>query len=208
MPRSPFSRPTRNRTPGPKFLIACEGDGEKAYLEAIRQSLRLSSKQIIVLNEKGTDPLSIVRAVTEYREVLKCDGGWLKQDSAWAALDGDEHRDNDRENWYQALDLAQAQSINLAVSNPSLELWYLLHFQDQQAYIHRDKAVEELKKHTPRYQKPLPLLSVTSEARQAAVQRAARLAERNREAGRPFYDNPSSGMGKLIESLLKLDKSL
>lgn len=206
MPRSSFQRPTRDRMTGPKFLIACEGDGEKAYLEAIRQSLRLSNRQIIVLNEKGTDPLSIVKSVIEHRIALKKEGTWLSRDSAWAAFDGDEHRDNDRENWYQALDLAQAQGINLAVSNPSLELWYLLHFQDQQSYIHRDKAVEELKKHTPQYQKPLPLLSVTPEARQAAVQRAAWLAERNREAGRPFYNNPSSGMGKLIELLLKLGK--
>ena len=56
MPRSPFSRPTRDRTPGPKFLIACEGDGEKAYLEAIRQSLRLSNKQIVVFERKGYRP--------------------------------------------------------------------------------------------------------------------------------------------------------
>ncbi len=110
--------------------------------------------------------------------------------------------------WYQALDLAQAQRINLAVSNPSLELWYLLHFQEQQAYIHRDKAVEELRKHVPQYQKPLPLLAVTPEAQIAAVVRAARLAERSQEVDRPFYNNPSSGMGKLIERLLELDKSL
>ena len=96
----------------------------------------------------------------------------------------------------------------LALSNPSLELWYLLHFQDQQAYIHRDKAVEELRKHVPQYQKPLPLLVVTSEARQDAIQRAARLDQLNRERGEPFHNNPSSGMGKLIELLLKLDKSL
>ncbi len=104
MPRSPFPRPTRDRTTGPKFLVACEGDGEKAYLEAIRQSLRLSNSQIVVLNEKGTDPLSVVRAVIEHQQGLQSDGRWLEGDSTWAAFDGDEHRDNDRENWYQALD--------------------------------------------------------------------------------------------------------
>jgi len=92
------------------------------------------------------------------------------------------------------------------VSNPSLELWYLLHFQDQSAYIHRNQAVAELKKHVPNYRKPLPLLSVTPEECLTAIQRAARLEERNEEAGRLIYNNPSSGMGKLIELLLKLGK--
>lgn len=208
MPRSPFPRPTRVRATGSNFLIACEGDGEKAYLEAIRQSLRLSDKQIVVLNEKGTDPLSVIRSVLEYRAGLKKEGRWLKRDSAWSAFDGDEHRDNNPANWHQALDLAQAQSIKLALSNPSLELWYLLHFQDQQAYIHRHKAVEELRKHIPQYQKPLPLLAATPEVQQAAIVRAARLAERNQDAGWLFYNNPFSGMGKLIKLLLELDKSL
>lgn len=208
MPRSSFQRPTRDRTTGPKFLVACEGDGEKAYLEAIRQSLRLSDRQIIVRNEKRTDPLSVIRSVIEHRTGLKKEGRWLEGDSAWAAFDGDEHQANDDANWNQALDLAQADHITLALSNPSLELWYLLHFQDQSASIHRDKAVAELKKHVPNYRKPLPLSSVTPEARQDAVQRAARLDQRNREMGRPFHNNPSSGMGKLIELLLKLDKSL
>ena len=146
MPRSSFQRQTHVKATGPKFLIACEGDGERAYLEAIRQSLRLSGKQIVVLNEKGTDPLSVVKTVIEYQEGLKSDGTWLRGDSAWAAFDGDEHRDNDPNNWHQALKLAQDNQIELALSNPSLELWYLLHFQDQNAYIHRDKAAAELKK--------------------------------------------------------------
>lgn len=88
MPRSSFQRPSRVRATGPKLLIACEGDGEKAYLEAIRQSLRLSDRQIVVLNQKGTDPLSVVRTAIEYRKGLKSDGAWLKGDSAWAAFGG------------------------------------------------------------------------------------------------------------------------
>lgn len=115
MPRSSFQRSTRARVTGPKLLIACEGDGEKAYLEGLRQELRLSDRQIVVLNEKGTDP---------------------------------------------------------------------------------------------QYQKPLPLSLMAPEASRAAIQRADRLAEHNREAEQPFYNNPSSGMGRLIELLLELDKSL
>ena len=206
MPRNPFQRQSRPRSTGPKFLIACEGDGEKAYLEAIRQALRLAGNQIIVLNEKGTDPLTIVKTVINYRQGLQKDGLWLADDTAWAALDGDEHRDNNRENWHQALDLAKANQIELALSNPSLELWYLLHFQDQDAYIHRDKAVAELEKHIPRYKKPMVLFPDPPDPIRIAIQRAARLARRNQEKALPFHNNPCSGMGRLVERLLRLRK--
>ena len=206
MPRAPFQRRDRPRLTGPKFLIACEGDSEKAYLEAVRQGLRLSNNQIIVLNEKGTDPLTIVKTVIKQREGLQRDELWLEQDSAWAALDGDEHRDNNQDNWFQALDLAQANQIELALSNPSLELWYLLHYQDQEAYIHRDKAIEELEKHVPRYKKPIVLYPGPPGALEAAMLRAGRLAQRNQEAGLPFHSNPCSSMGRLVELLLRLRK--
>ena len=206
MPRAPFQRPIRPRSTGPKFLIACEGDGEKAYLEAVRQGLRLSNSQIIVLNEKGTDPLTIVKTVIKQREGLQRDELWLPQDTAWAALDGDEHRDNNRENWFQALNLAQDNHVTLALSNPSLELWYLLHFQDQEAYIHRDKALEELEKHLPHYKKPMALSPAPLGAVEAAIHRARRLDQRNQEFSLPFHHNPCSGMGVLVEALLRLQR--
>ncbi len=204
MPRASFQRPIRVRSTGPKLLIACEGDGEKAYLEAIRQSLRLSSNQIIVLNEKGTDPLTIVKTVINHRAVLHKDASWLPTDTAWAALDGDEYRANNPANWHQALDLAQTNHIELALSNPSLELWYLLHYQDQESYIHRDRAVAELERHIPNYKKPMSLYPGPPGAIQSAIQRADRLAQRNNENEMPFYNNPCSGMGRLVELLLQL----
>ena len=204
MPRHSFQRQGPTRSIQPKFLIACEGDSEENYLEAIRRDLRLSKDRIIVLNEKGTDPLSVVRTAMEARRGLSRDNLWLPQDTAWAALDGDEHRDNNRDNWHQALDLAQANRVQLALSNPSLELWYLLHYQDQEAHIHRDKAVEELEKHLPYYKKPMTLYPIPSELIAAAIQRAARLAQRNEENRLPFHSNPGSSMGRLVERLLRL----
>lgn len=204
MSRSFFKRRNSARSIEPKFLIACEGDSEENYIEAIRRDLRLSKDRVIVLNEKGTDPLSIVRTAIEAKEDLQRDNLWLPQDTVWVALDGDEHRDNDRDNWHQALDLAQAKSVQLALSNPSLELWYLLHYQNQEAYIHRDKAAEELEGHLPSYKKPMGLYPVPPDMIAAAIQRAARLAHRNEENGLPFHNNPCSGMGRLVESLLRL----
>lgn len=207
----PYLRQGQVRATGPKFLIVCEGDGEKALLEAVRQDLRLTKDQIIVLNGKGTDPLTIVRTVVGEQRGLRQEGRWLAKstggvgwDTAWVALDGDEHRDNNRDNWHQALDLAQANDVKVAVSNPSLELWYLLYYQNQEAYIHRDKAAEELEKYAPHYKKPMSIYPGPPGALSAAIGRAARLTQRNRENDKPFHTNPCSGMGELVERLLRL----
>ena len=206
MSRSSFQRQPHPRTIGVKFLIVCEGDGEEAYFKAIRQDLSLPKERIVILNESGTDPRTIIQTVINYKEGLQKSRSWLAGDTAWAAFDGDEHRDNNPENWYQALALAQTKNINLALSNPSLELWYLLHYQDQEASIHRDKALEELRKHAPSYKKPQALYPGPPGAIPLAIQRAARLAQRNEENGQPFHHNPCSGIGLLVELLLQLRK--
>lgn len=58
---------------------------------------------------------------------------WENRDSAWVVLDGDEHIQNDPQNWHAALQLAEGSDIHLAVSNPCFELWYLLHLATTQA---------------------------------------------------------------------------
>jgi hypothetical protein len=44
-------------------------------------------------------------------------------------FDRDEHP-----NFARAIDLADRHGIKLAMSNPCLELWFILHFEDQTAY--------------------------------------------------------------------------
>ena len=61
-------------------------------------------------------------------------------DSAWAVYDGVEHFNNNPADWHEAINLARARKINLAITNPSFEFYYLLHFQDQMGWLERDEA--------------------------------------------------------------------
>ena len=129
-----------------KILIACEGKKtEPKYFNAIRQDLRLPSEQVEVLSHEGTDPLGIVNAVVEARKKKKKEKTWEKEDLAWAVFDGDEHIANDPTNWHDAIQKAVSQKIHLAITNPNIEFWYLIHFRDHSASIERDKAKEFLK---------------------------------------------------------------
>jgi hypothetical protein len=212
MAKPNFKRNAPTKTVGKKILIACEGkQTEPKYFSAIRQDLRLTTVQVLILPHDGTDPLSVVNAVLEARKDKKREKTWFDdQDSAWAVFDGDEHIANNRPNWCQAIQIAKSQKINLAITNPSIEFWYLIHFQDHSAIIARDKAKDRLKQHIPNYDKarcyyPEKLKGLT----QDAIARANKLDELAKQNKLPEYANPCcSGISQLVEMMLKMGDRL
>lgn len=207
MAKPSFKRNSPTKTVGKKILIACEGKKtEPKYFNAIRQDLRLTTVQVLILPHDGTDPLSIVNAVVEARKDKKREKSWDKEDLAWAVFDGDEHIVNDPNRWHQAIQKAESQKINLAITNPSIEFWYLIHFRDHSAPITRDKAEEFLKQYIPNYDKagcyyPDPLKNLT----QGAIDRAGLLEALAKLDKLSKYSNPCcSGILQLVKILLDL----
>ena len=166
----PFARHSATRTAARSVIIVCEGvKTEYQYFEAIRKTLRLPTVTVQVVHSGATDPRSIVRNALELRQERERERRWSADDTAWAVFDGDEHRLRDPANWNDAFQIA-GKKVSLAVSNPCFELWYLLHYQDQQGYIDRDVARHLLKIHLPNYEKnnvlwPTPLQERWEEAR-------------------------------------------
>jgi len=201
-------RNSRKRSVGKKLLIACEGEKtEPIYFKAIRQELHLSKDQVIVLSPEGTDPLSIVREVCAEKQYLRRERNWVDQkDSAWAVFDGDEHIENNRDNWNQAIQKALSQNINLAITNPSIEFWYLIHFQDYSAYISRVEAKERLKQNIPIYDKDKCYYKEKLKVRtQDAIDNANKLDNLAKQNKLSEYANPCcSGISQLVEMMLKL----
>jgi hypothetical protein len=207
MAGSKFSRSFKLRVVGKKFIIICEGKSEYNYFQSVRASMELPVIQIQIANPGASDPRSIVNEAIRIRRVNHQEGRWADEDSAWAVYDGDEHIQNDPNNWNDAKQLADANKINLAVSNPSFELWLLLHYQDQFSNLHRARAVTALKRHlNGKYAKgdvifPDPLL----EPRKIqAAARAQRLAEQITRNGLDRQANPSTGIYRLVENLAEL----
>ncbi len=213
MPSRPFKRAKQFRLIGRSLIIVCEGkETEYGYFEAIRQSMRLRTLQVEVIHPNATDPRSIVSAAIEYKQERIDDDRWRENnddpqqnDTVWAVFDGDEHLQHAPQNWNDAIQLAENNDVNLAVSNPCFELWYLLHYQNQNANINRNNAKQILRNHIPNYEKsdtlyPDPLENLTNNA----ISRAEQLSQRTEADELPFYTNPSTGVYKLVRSLLKL----
>ncbi|MTJ08848.1 MULTISPECIES: RloB family protein [unclassified Anabaena] len=200
------NQPSRKITQ--KILIACEGSKtEPIYFNSIRNELRSPTLEIIVLRNKGkTDPGNIIEILIEKRQQIKYEKGWTKNDAAWAVFDGDEHINKSLTSWQNAINRANSQKINLAITNPCFELWYLIHFQEHLAEINCDKLVKLLNKHIPDYDKsmclyPKPLKLIT----EIAIQSAEKIAKQIERDELYEYSNPCcSDLPKLISSLLDL----
>lgn len=69
----------------------------------------------------------------ESREARR--GRGRASDEYWCVFDVDQHP-----NVGAVIEKALANGIGVALSNPCIELWFILHFQDQTAHIERSNA--------------------------------------------------------------------
>ncbi len=163
-PPQPGSRGSEKRKKAKKInrfakryvVIVCEGEKtEKNYFNDFRKDKRESKElfQVICGAEAlGNDPLNIVKEAKDQQNKIVKEHKCKKEDVlTWCVFDRDEHPNLD-----EAVDMAKANKIKIAFSNPCFELWYLLHFQDQTAHIERGKVASALRRsHIPEYQKNL-----------------------------------------------------
>lgn len=195
-------RPPPHRTPRQRVLIVCEGEEtEPTYFNGFRIVKRLSREIIDVKNCKdagGTLPKQLVEFAKELRD--DSEGYGDSYDSVWCVFDRDKHLRID-----EAFVQARDNGINVAFSNPSFELWYLLHFRDQGAHIEGGAVVKALRKHIKRYEKSNDLYKTLEPKQQKAIERARQL---RRSQHRITDDscleespNPSTWVDKLVETL-------
>ena len=78
---------------------------------------------------------------------------FLDYDQVWCVFDRDDHPHFD-----EAIKMARDNGLDLAVSNPSMELWLLLHFRDNPGMQHRREVRRMLKEHVPKYDKGVDCL--------------------------------------------------
>jgi hypothetical protein len=187
------------REPKRRFLIVCEGSRtEPLYFRALSREFRNQLVEIEIEGQ-GQAPKSLVeraaaRKKEAEREARSRRDLFLRFDEVWCVFDVDEHL-----NIAEARQQARDNGIQVAISNPRFELWVLLHFQEQSAFLDRSRACSLLRKHLPGYEKILPFESIKAQYG-AAVGRARNLDQRCESAGCPG-DNPSTGVYRLTEDI-------
>ena len=115
----------------------------------------------------------------------------------WCAFDIDEHP-----NVARALELAASSGVKVCVTNPCIELWFLLHFQDQNAAIHRHDAQRKATDYLNCGKTPSSAaLAALADKYEGARRRAQALDRKHDLDGSPPRSNPSSEAWRLIETI-------
>lgn len=199
----PPRRRVSTRNPKKLIVVVCEGSRtEPGYLKSLE---KISDKAVVSLRLEDTPhtaPKRLVEvavdALRESRKLSRKSGDPnAKIDEAWVVCDVDQHP-----RMPEALTQAKATGVRMAISNPSFELWLLLHFQDQTAHIDRVDALRVLKRHVPTYTKGGEWFDHLVGRFSEASRRADGLDKKHHGDGTLFpHDNPSSGVRHLVDSL-------
>jgi hypothetical protein len=179
-------------------MVFAEGENtEPLYLTHWHRACR--DKVIVkIAQHEGTSPFELVeRAVAQRSSDLREEkrGRGDAFDQYWCIFDVDEHPKIP-----EALQLAESNSINIALSGPNIELWFLIHFDPQTAYIGREEAIRRAYAFLG-CQKVLSLhaLTLLTERYSIARNRAQSLERKHQGDGSAKPWNPSSDIWKLID---------
>lgn len=193
------ARSTPWRDPKPRILCVCEGMvTEPEYLNAFTTFHRNPRVQVVIDPGEGV-PRTLVEKAKQRKQAAEKEArrqhdNNLAFDEVWCVHDIDEHPKLD-----EARVMAHDNGIKLAVSNPSFELWLILHFRDNPGAQHRDRMAAILRNFLPEYDKHVEFKRFAPGYKDA-VARAHRLdqmADEDGETGR----NPTTGVWRLTESI-------
>lgn len=186
-----------NRRPYQILVIVCEGQKtERNYFNNYRG--QKNGLRIKTPNSRVTDPINLVKFAKGQLKGLDIGEG----DQVWCVFDTDHHTTQEIQ---QAKRLA-GEDINICLSNPSFELWYLLHFLYYDSRISNHDLIHKLRDHIPGYSKNENYFSQLLEKRQDAINHAKRLNqlhERNHVELLSTNSNPSTQVFKLVEYILE-----
>lgn len=230
-----FQRKTNDKATVPDVIIACEDSvSSPTYFQKIIDKLiedkRITQDSFIIVPHSGkTHPTGVLEDLKNYsdennKKYTDFEHKWIVIDRDMERVNGGGHTSEDFNN---AIKGAKANrrdlNIEVAYSNDSFELWYLLHFNYRDTAILRDeiikKVIEELKKVEPHKFTKLDKDNIKEEnytkmifdtlqkRQETAINNATKLLDTYNTSHNPEKDNPSTRVHILVEILNNLGAS-
>ncbi len=186
----------------PLVVFFVEGQSEKSYIKALRE-FRYDNKVAFEFpNERGTSLKNLVDACRRAAKAGKLRGS----SGTWIVCDVDRNEDHfdDCDKWQRK----DKEKNRIALSNPCLEYWLLLHFTSSPKCSSANAALGELKRHWPEYKKGLEpskgFEEKIVEKTDDAVERETTRQSSMRRDPSAWPDGPGSQMPALIAWLDEL----
>ena len=190
-------------------MIALEDErSARLYFDGFRKELR-GQRIVILVDWKGSDPKSVVKAAKEARDKRKVQADKDQDDpfdEVWVVFDTEGPQNLQRQTAARgAIEQARSLDIRTAVSNPTFEYWLLLHFEwCVKTIVSGDAACHLLKQHIPGYHKGIDCYAITRPHVRTAIGHAKRVfTERHQHSSQhPCDCHPCTEVYRLVESLL------
>jgi len=179
-------------------LIVCEGaKTEPKYFNALRAKLSIPYVSVDIYGSQcGSDPVSVVQYAKNRKEEYD-------YDEIWCVFDTERFSQKGPRKFSQALNMAAANGVLLAISNPCFEYWFLLHFVRCGNSLSTGKrACDKLKKYLPSYEKGNSLFAQLYPLTDTAIANAKDVL-RTQWHSEPDYmkRDPSTEVFKVVELL-------
>lgn len=169
----------QRRKINPIFFIFCEGETEKEYINYLRSRYKI--------------PIEIKSKISGNKISQKHIRNFLKgkptspKDKIFLMYDLDVPEILDK--------LKSIKKANLLVSNPCIELWFLIHHQNQNANINSGNCIRKLENFWKVYKKG----ELTESLKKKLTKNEPKAI--NRAKKMKLYDNPSTNVFEIIEEL-------
>lgn len=194
-------------------MIACEGERtERLYFDELFRNLKskhtISKLSCVIAPHNHTNPSGVLDDLLGH---VTPDGkNHEDYEEKWIVIDRDEERTNGgghtKQDFMNAIERARKYDVGIAWSNPSFEIWYLLHYEYRNSGIDRDEVTVRLSEHLERpYRKnDTALYSELEGKRDTAIRHANRLLKDIENMGiSPADANPGTKVVVLVEKLLE-----
>lgn len=187
------------KKPAKVILIVCEGKKtEPLYFKDMRISLRLPSLNVQIVPDQGA-PISIVNRAIEEKKYVS------KGDEIWCVFDVEQLAHNS--SFFEAVEKARKHKLKLAVSNPSFEYWYLLHFEcTNRPFLNASEVEKQLKTYIPHYAKGTSVYTDLQSKTSDAIDNANKLRINSNDDWENF-PNPSTSVDNLVISIAKISNN-
>ena len=190
------------KKPKSKVLIAVEGNNktEKMYFNNFES--RDKSFNITYAKGNNTDPVKLVKMLI--KEIKKLNIDLKGEDVAYCIFDTDVNP-NKNKLIKEATTLANKNNIGIITSAPSIEMWFLLHFDFTTSYMNNEEVMNKLKKYYPKYEKADNIYPFIKDNTNIAIKRAKKLEKYHSDNHKiigTIEANPNSEIYKIVEYLL------
>jgi len=196
-----YKRKTRTRKK--TMLIGAEGKNktEKNYLA--NYNIRNGLYRVMMANGNSTDPVRMVEDIIKTMKLWDISAKY--GDKIYCLLDSDESKDKNTQ-IKDAIKLAEQYNIEVIISNPCFEDWYLCHYVYTTKYLTNVGVIDELKKYIPNYQKNMNIYPQISHLTDNAIVNAKKQCNYHKELNNDINKveaNPSTEIYKIVEEFMK-----